>query len=223
MHMHRYRDGVSDAERVVVADKLAQLFDEVADRKLPNPVAKVFGHVADLNAMLGLSRFGLGVALDEIGYLSGGSHPHMGVVSRTLRLVGERMHEEYLKATEAADYRRMQDGSHVLLHLANVALPREPMGGVKPVDSEPLKLAFEKLAEDADFEHVIKLSGVVLRTLQWRQWNHELARRIPERQLASRSYEIESAAEIYEPVWKNASRAITRLALDRMAMGGTGS
>lgn len=212
------RQQINDGNRMAVAGVLAGLFDDVADLDQANPVSRAFGRTMELGTLMCVSPYSVGVVLDEIGYLAGTVRPEMGVVAQGLRLVGERMHEDYLGAQEAAQYRRMQDGSHIMLHLANMALPREPAGGVKPVDSEPLRKAFGRLAEDADFAHVIQLSRVVLDTLQWRQWNYELAGLAPGLQEQKRSAAIEGTAPLYEDVMKNATRAITRLAIDKAAV-----
>jgi len=221
MNTKLYHDYLDDSGRAMSAQLVCAVFDAVSQpdtRREPAPLFKAIDQIALLGQV---APFMFGAALHEIGLLAGTSHAQYGTVSTALRLTGDALRDNYLQAQTPTQYRRCQDGAHVLLHLANAALPARA-AGAHPDDIAPLRRSFQLLAEDASYAHVIALSGVVLQTLDWRQQSYALGQRagepitLPEQTQAV----LHAAAPLYEDAWKSSVSLISNLALQKMAQPG---
>lgn len=158
--------------------------------------------------------FGTGVVFDEIGYLAGNERHELGSVAIAMRMIGERLQDEFEIAKTPDEFRRAQDGAHLMLHFANICLPHAAHGGVLKADVEPLRAAFERMRNIGTYPHIIDLSEVVLATLDMRQWNSELGKAMAPVIEPKKNYDIESVAGLYGTVWDSATRAVTRLTVD---------
>ncbi len=158
---------------------------------------------------------GSGVVFNEIGYLAGNGRKELGAVPLAMRLIGEKLQDEFLEAQSPVTFRRAQDGAHLMLHFANLALPHGAYGGVERADIEPLRAAFERMREIGTYDHVIELSGLVLSTLSMRRSAGELGKKLAPVLNTRKNYEIETVSGLYkDELATTATRAITRLTLD---------
>lgn len=214
---HRYFSSITtDEARMEVVEATTALFNGISNNAPSKRLDGVFDSILRLSDLIQTTPQGLGVVMDEIGYLSGTTHTEYGAISNAFHTVAGCMFESYLEANDHIRFRHMQDGSHILLHLANVSLPHEPRGGITPEDAAPLRNSVKTLQGEATYDHVIQLSGVILHTLDWRETNHNLCETHKVSQEEALLHDVWNRASLYANMSKSAFEVLTTLTLDQM-------
>lgn len=211
-------DTISDSLREKTIGLTHRFFNDIASRPYDDKLRNVAAFtvlVSDLNRQ---DTNCMGLVMDEIGYLAGTTQPELGVVSQAFRMIGDRAREVFLTTHDPKSRNQLQDSSNVMLLMSNMALPRNPLGGVSPQYAAPLFRSLENLRDDTTQEHISSLCSTVLLMLGPRAQNYQMAKNLGEAVLNSkRNLSIEARAPLFSDLAQSGTAAITTLTLNKAA------
>ena len=209
---------LSDSLRQEAIGLTHRFFNDVATRPYDDQMRNVTTFTVLISDLNRKETNCMGVVMDEIGYLAGTTQPELGVVSQAFRIIGDRAREAFLATHDPKAKNQLQDSSNVMLLMANMALPHNPLGGVNPQYAAPLFRSLEALRDDTTKEHISSLCSTVLLMLNPRAQSYQLTKNLSESDLNSkRNPTIEARALLFKDLAQSGTAAITTLTLNKAA------